>query len=141
MISLADRSIVHLLHRASQIAENGFTIGIGKDDLTVRQVILLAAVSENEGANQTIIGKKTGIDRSTLANMVQRLVKRGLVARRRKKKDSRAYALKLTEAGEHTLATSLPILETVEVDLLARLSIKQKRDLAEILTRLLEPTT
>ena len=75
-----DRSASHLLHRAQQFAAEKFE-GMGAIDITLRQFAVLAAIQENEGCSQSDLVKSTGIDRSTLADMVQRMEKRGLIAR------------------------------------------------------------
>ncbi len=56
---------------------------------------MLARVAGNEGLSQTDIVNLTGIDRSTLADIVRRLVKKGLLQRRRTKQDARAAAQRL----------------------------------------------
>ena len=45
----------------------------------------------------------TGIDRSTLAVLVKRLVTAGYVRRRRSKTDARAYVVRLTDNGRKVL--------------------------------------
>jgi DNA-binding MarR family transcriptional regulator len=57
-------------------------------DLTPRQVAVLTTVAENEGLSQTGIVDCTGIDRSTLADLVRRLKLKGLLERRRTKEDA-----------------------------------------------------
>jgi DNA-binding MarR family transcriptional regulator len=53
----------------------------------------------NEGLSQTGIVARTGIDRSTLADLVRRLQRKGLLQRRRTKDDARAYAVKMGDAS------------------------------------------
>jgi DNA-binding MarR family transcriptional regulator len=99
------RSPVHLLHRASQCSEAIFQ-DVMKDGLTPRQLAVLWAVCGDEGLSQTGVVERTGIDRSTTADMVRRLVRRGWLQRRRSKVDSRAYVLKLTDAGKRVLGAA-----------------------------------
>ena len=94
-----ERSPLHLLHRAGQCAAEMFQIELGSDDLTPRQYAVLVAVSQNEGLSQTQLVDKTGMDRSTLADIVRRMLKKGLLQRRRTQDDARAYSVKLTEEG------------------------------------------
>jgi MarR family transcriptional regulator, temperature-dependent positive regulator of motility len=109
-----DRSPVHLLHRASQAVEEIFQAEGGDSDLTPRQLAVLATVAGNEGLSQTDIVNLTGIDRSTLADIVRRLVKKGLLQRRRTKQDARAYAVKLTAEGQRVLRAAGPIARKVD---------------------------
>jgi len=108
-----EKSPLHLLHRASQSVADLFAREI-KSDLTPRQLAVLTAVSRNEGCNQTEIVERTGIDRSTLAEMVRRLVNRGLVVRRRSRKDSRAYEVKLSPDGHQLLKSAEPLAKRVD---------------------------
>jgi hypothetical protein len=66
-----NRSPVHLLHRASQAVEDAFTAEVKIDRLTPRQVAVLMTVAQDEGLSQTGIVDRTGIDRSTLADLAQ----------------------------------------------------------------------
>ena len=104
-------SAVHLLHRASRVADAVFGRLVGSA-LTPRQFVVLATVAENEGINQMAIMAATGIDRSSVAELVQRLVKLRLVQRRRTRRDARAYSVRPTEARNlskrlHPTKTSL----------------------------------
>jgi DNA-binding MarR family transcriptional regulator len=108
-----DRSPVHLLHRASQSVTDLFSRVI-KSDLTPRQLAVLTAVARNEGCNQTDIVEQTGIDRSTMAEMVRRLVDKGLIERRRSKKDTRAYVIKLSQDGQRILKSAEPLAKRVD---------------------------
>ena len=108
------RSAVHLLHRAGQCAEELFQAEIGDADLTARQLAVLNTVAANEGLSQTGIVARTGIDRSTLADIVRRLSRKGLLQRRRTKEDARAYAVKLTEEGEKLLRRVGPLAKKVD---------------------------
>ena len=44
------------------------------DGVTLRQTVLLAAIAEKEGASQSDLVRATGVDRSTLAEMMARIV-------------------------------------------------------------------
>src|SRR5205814_6411890 len=102
------------LHRAGQCAEELFQAEVGDADLTPRQLAVLTTVAENEGLSQTGIVERTGIDRSTLADIVRRLSKKGLLQRRRTKQDARAYAVKLTEEGQRILRAAGPVAKKVD---------------------------
>ena len=72
-----DASALHLLHRAGQCAEVLFTNEAAKSDLTPRQFAVLVCVAQNPDVSQTGLVEQTGVDRSTLADVVRRLVKKG----------------------------------------------------------------
>ena len=124
-----NQSILHLLHRAGQVADERFAKAIDPIDLTSRQLVVLGIVAANEGTSQTGIVEASGIDRSTLADIVRRLTTRGLLARRRSKLDTRAYNVSMTAEGRRVLASASPILARIEADLLAALSEKRRAEL------------
>lgn len=95
-------------------------------DLTPRQYAILLTVAQNEGLSQTHLVEKTGIDRSTLADIVRRLLKKGLLQRRRTKDDARAYAVKLTEEGLRILKSAEPMARKVDDRILAALPNQQR---------------
>jgi DNA-binding MarR family transcriptional regulator len=124
--SRLERSPIHLLHRAGQCAGDIFQMEMGGGDLTPRQYAVLLTVSLNEGLSQTNLVEKTGIDRSTLADIVRRMLKKGLLSRRRTKEDARAYAVKVTEEGWRQLKSTDPIAKRVDEKILAVLSANQR---------------
>jgi len=96
----------HLLRRAQQYADDLYKKEVGSGGLTSRQFTVLHAISEQEGLSQTDLVRKTGIDRSTLADMIARLTAKGYVARQRTKDDARANSVPLTAAGKKSLTGS-----------------------------------
>ena len=133
MAPRSNTSLIHALHRASQVAEDRFARELGDIDITPRQLAALAVIDAHDGPSQTDIVDETGIDRSTLADIVRRLVKRGLVSRKRAKNDVRAYAVKLTSDGSRVLATAMPVLARVEAELLEALPVKKRVELVGLL--------
>ena len=98
-----DVSALHLLHRAGQCAEVLFANEAVKADLTPRQYAILGSVSQNPDISQTGLVEQTGVDRSTLADIVRRLVKKGLLQRKRTRRDARMYAVRLTAKRQSAL--------------------------------------
>jgi DNA-binding MarR family transcriptional regulator len=121
-----ERSPIHLLHRAGQCAGDIFAAEMGDAGLTPRQFAVLLSVAQNEGVSQTDLVERTGIDRSTLADIVRRMLKKGLLQRRRTKNDARAYAVKLTEEGWRVLRSAEPMVRRVDDRILAMLPGKQR---------------
>ena len=132
----AGASLLDLLHRASQLAEDCFARLLPNVDVTPRQVAVLAAIDKNDGVSQTYICNITGVDRSTLADIVRRLVVRKLVRRKRSKLDARAYELHVTEEGRRTLQRVTPILTSVEHELLSTLQMEDRTRLIDLLLAL-----
>jgi len=63
----------------------------------------LTLIGRNPGISQTELSHASGRDKSSVTPVVEDLVRRGLVERKRMRSDRRAYRLNLTQAGEKTL--------------------------------------
>jgi DNA-binding MarR family transcriptional regulator len=125
------RSPIHLLHRAGQCAGDIFHAEMKDGDLTPRQLAVLVTVANNEGLSQTGLVDRTGIDRSTLADIVRRMQKKGLLQRRRTKEDARAYAVRLTDEGRRVLRTAEPLAKRVDERILEAIPAKQRDQFIE----------
>lgn len=121
-----DRSPIHQLHRAGQCAGDIFLSEMADGGLTPRQFAVLLTVSQNEGLSQTNLVERTGIDRSTLADIIRRMIKKGLLQRRRTKEDARAYAVRLTEEGNRVLKAADPIARRVDERVLSVLTAAER---------------
>lgn len=128
-------STSHLLHRAEQLAADRFAQLAG-DELTLRQFAVLSAVAESPGLSQTDLVRATGIDRSTLADMLNRLEKRGLVARETSQTDARARAVNMTAEGRATLAASIRHARAADAAILDLLPRTKAKALQNLLTKL-----
>ena len=107
-------SPIHLLHRASQRADGLFARQIRPSDLTPRQFVVLQAVAAKNGLSQTDIMAVTGIDRSSTAALVRTLVTKGLLKRRRTRRDARVYAVRITSSGRQMLEAGMSATRAAE---------------------------
>jgi MarR family transcriptional regulator, temperature-dependent positive regulator of motility len=132
------RSPLHMLHRAGQCAGEVFHAEMQDGDLTPRQYAVLLTVAANEGISQTGLVERTGVDRSTLADIVRRMLKKGLLQRRRTKEDARAYAVKLTEEGKRMLRGAEPVTDRVDSRILEAIPAKQREQFMDNLGLIVE---
>ena len=133
-----EMSAIHLLHRAGQCADELFAKKIGKVDLTPRQFAVLMVVAKSEDLSQTALVDATGIDRSTLADIVRRLVERGLLARKRTKQDARMYAVRLSAAGRNAIESAQPGAVASNDELLSSLPVSQRATFVSALQKIVE---
>jgi DNA-binding MarR family transcriptional regulator len=130
------RSFSHLLKRAVQFSVHRYNEEVGKSGLTHRQFTVLTAVDSNDGKSQTELVKITGIDRSTLADMVARLMAQGLVQRRRTKEDARTNSVRLTPQGKKMLKAAQSAAEDVDKELLSGFAVADRKTVIECLTEM-----
>lgn len=126
----------HLLHRAQQRAEEVFATLIGDDHVTLRQFVVLAAVDEQAGRTQTDLVRITGIDRSTLADMMGRMEKKGLIAREKSADDKRAKFVRLTGKGRGRLTEAAPHAIAADAALLDAMPKNKRRAFLDTLAGL-----
>ncbi|MFN3535817.1 MAG: MarR family winged helix-turn-helix transcriptional regulator [Brevundimonas sp.] len=122
-----DASPSHLMHRALQLALDIYAEEVGADGPTQRQFAVLEIASRNEGLTQTDLVRATGIDRSTLADLVARMTAKGLLNRERSVLDGRAKAVSLSDEGRALLEAARARVEAADRRILA-LMPKAKRD-------------
>src|SRR5580693_1099796 len=96
----------HLIRRCQQYFGDLYAREAGARELTKQQFTVLAALEHNEGVSQTALVEMTGIDRSTLAEMVRRMLERELLSRERTEEDQRANAVAITAAGRKALRSA-----------------------------------
>jgi DNA-binding MarR family transcriptional regulator len=63
----------------------------------------LTLIGRNPGISQTELSQASGRDKSSVTPVVEDLVRRGLIERKRESRDRRANRLNLTPAGKKTL--------------------------------------
>jgi DNA-binding MarR family transcriptional regulator len=128
------KSFSHLLKRAVQYSVHAYMEEVGKTGLTHRQYTVLLAADVNDGKSQTELVKATGIDRSTLADLVARLMSQGYLQRRRSKEDARTNSVRLTPAGKKILRSAQNGAEDVDKKLMALVSASERKILIDSLS-------
>ena len=110
-------------------------LGLNLRDYTVLIAAERAAI---EGAPQTqlALAQSGRLDKSTMVVAVDALEEQGLVERRPDPKDRRARIVVPTDAGRKLLARAEGVVLGVEDDVLADLSVEERRVLSGLLTRL-----
>lgn len=122
-----EKSAYHLIKRAGQYGADIYAAHKNPRDLTPRQFAVLLTVDQNENISQIQLVEKTGIDRSTLADLVKRLVENGLLQRRRTREDARANALRISANGRRALLASQTAAAQADAGILAALPMERRR--------------
>ncbi len=136
-----ERSILHLLRRVDQCAAQLYTTESSDRDLTLRQLAILTAISQQEDLSQTDLVSITGIDRSTVAGIVSRLIRKGLLERRRSPSDGRAYCVRLSKRGAKAVAGADRLYTKIEKKLLAGVPASEANQFVSTLKTILTAQT
>lgn len=89
-------------------------LGITGQQYTVMSAIMEYQIDNDDGPSQACLVITTGIDRSTMADIVRRLSIKGLIARKRQKDDARTYNVTLTEKGEDVAIRAGAVASSLE---------------------------
>jgi DNA-binding MarR family transcriptional regulator len=127
-----------LLRRCHQISVSIFRESCADLDLTPAQFGVLYAVEQNPGVEQIGVAKMLGLDRSTTANVVDRLISRALVRRENHASDRRRCSLTMTRKGGETLASARDIAANAQTRLLLPLSPTDRARLLALLHQLMD---
>ena len=106
-------------------------------EITSVQYAALEILQRTPGVNQRQLGDELDVDRSTIADLVARMVRNELIERSDDPVDKRSYVLFLTPAGKKQLSTLRPRVEQVERILTAKLTPAEGRELRRLLIALL----
>ena len=126
----------HLLRRSQQRAVDLFVEEVGEDGPTPRQFAVLLSVHQNPGVSQTDLVRMTGIDRSTLTEILRRLGRRGLIRRERQPGDRRTNALHLTADGRRTMEAAIDAVERAQRRILEPIPAAERPAAMRVLERL-----
>ncbi|MFD7937698.1 MarR family winged helix-turn-helix transcriptional regulator [Streptomyces sp. NPDC048253] len=72
------------------------------EEITSPQFAVLNALVAEPGLDQRTVGERVGLDRSTIAEVISRLIRRGMLDKVRDPQDGRRYLLGLTDEGLRT---------------------------------------
>src|SRR5471030_315701 len=129
-------SATHLLHRALQLALDFHAEAAGPATITQRKFTVLSAAGAADGRTQNELVRATGIDRSTLADLVARMLAKGLLERERSATDARANTVRLSPAGRAALDAGAGPASTADARLLGLLSPKKRETFLKTLAAL-----
>lgn len=91
----------HLARRLQQ-AHHLLWTTVVSEEITSPQFGVLNTLVAEPGLDQRTVGERVGLDRSTIAEVVGRLIRRGLLDKVRDPEDGRRFLLRLTDEGTRT---------------------------------------
>ena len=123
------------LRRAGQRHAAIFATHMG-EDLTPTQWAALVKLSEHGVLSQNLLGRETAMDGATIKGVVDRLVKRGLVATGPDPDDGRRMRVSITEAGREAVGRGLEAANAITAETLEPLDPGEQRNLIDLLRRI-----
>ncbi len=107
-------------------------------DLEIRLLPFIMLLSTREGIRQEDLSAHTGLDKTTVAHAVKRLVHLGYVSRERNPQDRRCYRLTLTSRSRDLVPRAREAMQDWHAGVLASFSEEERRMLEVLLSRMAE---
>ncbi|OAA25606.1 transcriptional regulator [Frankia sp. EI5c] len=126
-----------LARRLQQVTYQLWT-AVVSTETTPPQFVVLNSLLADPDIDQRTLGERASLDRSTVADVVARLVQRGLIRRVRDPRDGRRNVLRLTQRGEATHSHVASRVERMNDLLLSPLNADERTALRSMLTRIIE---
>ena len=106
------------------------------DDLTPTQWAALVKLAEFVSLSQNLLGRETAMDAATIKGVVDRLLKRGLVATAPDPDDARRMRVSITPDGCAAVARGVSAAKAITAETLKPLDAAERRQLVELLRRI-----
>jgi DNA-binding MarR family transcriptional regulator len=124
------------LHVAYHCFMASFEDIVGRGEITPNLIGVLALLADQPGMSQADLARVIGLERATVGVQVARVISLGFLSRDKKPGKGRRYALRLTERGRSMLAKLRERIPSHERFAGARLSLPERKQLRELLTKL-----
>jgi DNA-binding MarR family transcriptional regulator len=131
-----DELLGYSLRRAQVAMFPAFRDAARGSDLTPPRFTALVIVGANPGLSQSVLGEVLGIARSGAMLMTDYLEGRGLVERRRRPGDARAWGLYLTRRGQQFVERLKARVLDYDYRVARKITQKERRQLLRLLERL-----
>ncbi|MGW6207740.1 MarR family winged helix-turn-helix transcriptional regulator [Streptomyces sp. NPDC055089] len=127
--------IGHLIRRAEQVHTALWSEHVSRE-ITSQKFAVLNALSRDPGIDQRTLGRRTSLDRSTVNQMVRRLIDQNLVSQERDEDDRRRTLLSLTGEGAELFDSLIAPAERINELLLGSLPAGERALAVDILAKL-----
>ncbi|MEG0250253.1 MAG: MarR family transcriptional regulator [Peptostreptococcus sp.] len=111
---------------------------INKTDLSSGQPKILEYLLENDGAKSIEIACGCTLDKSTVASLLIRMEKTGLIKREKDDKDGRSFNIFLTEFGKKRAFEVKEICKIVDESAMRGISPEKQEEFLETLNKVIE---
>lgn len=128
----------HLIRVTQQVHFSLWGDGIGEARLTSPQYAVLHVLAHEQPIDQRTLGDRASLDRSTVTDIVGRLVERGLVERTLDPQDARRRLVQLTRHGATVQRAAAVKAAEINEALLDALDESDRSNLLRILNKLLD---
>lgn len=138
-VGLASDSPEHIgyLIRRAQQRHLAIWNRIVSPEVSSVQYSILVALDNHGAMSQRELCDAVDLDRSTIADVISRMERRGLVDRQRDTRDARRKVVSMSPLGKTERDRMLPLVEAVQRELVVNLTVPEQNDLRRNLLQVL----
>ncbi len=107
-------------------------------EMTFHELHTIENIGDNPGATMTDLARLAGVTTSSMTTMIDKLVTRGLVKRRRKNSDRRVVVVSLTERGKKAYREHGQVHAKVGEEILALMDADERRVVLSLYEKILD---
>jgi DNA-binding MarR family transcriptional regulator len=128
----------YLVRRLHQIHVGLFAEECGSEDVTPVQSAILTVLQSGEEMDQLTLSTSVGIDRTSGADVIRRLERRGFVTRQSSKFDRRAKLVKITDEGRAFIRRVRPWMARAQERFVAPLTDEEREEFYRLINKLVD---
>jgi DNA-binding MarR family transcriptional regulator len=133
LLSVKLRSVQVFLSR-------GLSDLVNEEEIKPGYISSLSLIGANPGISQLEVGEATGIDRTTMVEILDELESRGWVVRKKSETDRRRYLLFSTSKGDGELKRIVLALQRTENEMLSQFPAEDLEQFLQLLERMRQVT-
>jgi MarR family transcriptional regulator, organic hydroperoxide resistance regulator len=133
-------SVILALHRATHATLHALTTALADLDLPAADIDVLAILADGAGRTVGALATATATRPSTLTSLLDRLIKRGYIARELDAADRRSFLISLTPAGRAVAEHAAAAIADLERPALATVTPAQRAGFHTVIDALTEVT-
>ena len=126
----------YLVRRLHQIHVGLFAEECGGEDLTPVQFGILTVLQNGEEMDQLTLSTSVGIDRTSGADVIRRLERRGYVTRQPSDRDRRAKIIRITDLGKDCVSRVRPMMARAQERLIGPLDDDEREEFLRLIEKL-----
>lgn len=135
MLSKDENTLGTLVHEVAHLLRTLIDRRVDPYNLTRAKWLALGVLDRREGITQTELAEYLELDKSTVGRLIDRLVQRGFVVRRKDPNDRRVFRIFFAESAQPILSELEQVGAGVRADALAGISKQDQEKLLSLLDR------
>ncbi len=126
------------MRMVSNAVSQEFARKVAGKDVTVAEWSFMRALYDSEPMPPSILAEKMGMTKGAISKLAERLLAKGLVARKESKEDKRAHSLSLTSEGRDKIPVLAALADENDAEFFSTLTTEEHETLNRILKLLAE---